>query len=127
MNQEIIKRIFSSIILLPMALFFIIKGSFFFNFFILICFAIASFEWHMMSKKKSYPSSDLVLTYSVKIMPILQYLVLNIIIKLFEQKFQEQEHPKEFQRLSLLLMKQHIMLLMWAIEQHYLTMTMKLN
>ena len=54
MNQEIIKRIFSSIILLPMALFFIIKGSFFFNFFILICFAIASFEWHMMSKKKSY-------------------------------------------------------------------------
>lgn len=54
MNQEIIKRIFSSIILLPMAFFFIIKGSIFFNFFILICFVIVSIEWHMMSKKKSY-------------------------------------------------------------------------
>ena len=54
MNQETIKRIISSIILLPMSFFFIIKGSFFFNFFILICFLIASYEWHMMSKKKSY-------------------------------------------------------------------------
>ncbi len=54
MKKEFFKRIFSSIILLPMALFFIIKGSFFFNFFLLICFLIASYEWHMMSKKKSY-------------------------------------------------------------------------
>ena len=54
MNQETIKRIISSIILLPIAFYFIIKGSFFFNFFILICFLIASYEWHMMSKKKSY-------------------------------------------------------------------------
>ncbi len=54
MKQEFIKRIFSSIILITLALFFIIKGSFFFNFFILICFLITSYEWHKMSKKKVY-------------------------------------------------------------------------
>ena len=54
MNQETLKRILSSIILIPIALFFIIKGSFLFNFFILICFGITAYEWHMMSKKKSY-------------------------------------------------------------------------
>ena len=54
MNQELFKRIISSIILIPIALFFIIKGSFLFNFFILVCFIITSYEWHMMSKKKSY-------------------------------------------------------------------------
>jgi phosphatidate cytidylyltransferase len=54
MKPEIIKRILSSIILIPLALFFIIKGSFLFNFFISICFLITVYEWHIMSKKKSY-------------------------------------------------------------------------
>ena len=54
MKPEIIKRIFSSIILIPIALFFIIKGSFFFTFFIATCFLITLYEWHMMSKKKNY-------------------------------------------------------------------------
>tara|TARA_B100000965_G_scaffold5891_1_gene4604 strand:- start:1009 stop:1662 length:654 start_codon:yes stop_codon:yes gene_type:complete len=54
MNKEIINRILSSIILIPLAFFFIIKGSFFFSFFILICFLITSYEWHMLSKKKDY-------------------------------------------------------------------------
>ena len=54
MGREIIKRILSSIILIPLAIFFIVKGSFLFNFFIIICFLITSYEWHMMSKKKSY-------------------------------------------------------------------------
>ena len=54
MTHEFIKRIISSIILIPIALFFIIKGSFFFNFFILICFIITSYEWFMMSKNKLY-------------------------------------------------------------------------
>ena len=54
MKREFVKRILSSIILIPIALFFIIKGSFLFNFFILICFFITSYEWHKMSKKKSY-------------------------------------------------------------------------
>ena len=54
MTYEFIKRIISSVILLPIALFFIIKGSFFFNFFILICFIITSYEWFMMTKNKLY-------------------------------------------------------------------------
>ena len=54
MKQEFINRIISSIILIPIALFFVIKGSFFFNFFILICFIVTSYEWHMMSKNSPY-------------------------------------------------------------------------
>ena len=54
MKPEIIKRILSSLILIPIALFFIIKGSFFFTFFIATCFLITLYEWHMMSKKKTY-------------------------------------------------------------------------
>ena len=54
MTQEITKRILSSIILIPIALFFIIKGAFFFNFFIIICLFITTYEWYMMSKNKAY-------------------------------------------------------------------------
>ena len=49
-KEEIIKRILSSIILLPTVLFFIIKGSFLFNFFIFICFLITIYEWLKLSK-----------------------------------------------------------------------------
>ncbi|MFL2901482.1 MAG: phosphatidate cytidylyltransferase [Candidatus Pelagibacter sp.] len=55
MKPEIIKRILSSFVLIPIALFFIIKGSFFFTFFIGTCFVLITlYEWHMMSKKKKY-------------------------------------------------------------------------
>ena len=54
MKNELIKRILSSIILAPIAAFFIIKGSFLFNFFIFICFLITAYEWRMMTKKKKY-------------------------------------------------------------------------
>ena len=54
MSQELVKRIISSIILIPIALFFIIKGGILFNLFILLCFLITIYEWHSMSKKKSY-------------------------------------------------------------------------
>ena len=54
MNKELIKRILSSIVLIPLALFFIIKGSILFVFFISICFLIIAYEWHMMSKKNYY-------------------------------------------------------------------------
>ncbi|MDA7814546.1 phosphatidate cytidylyltransferase [Candidatus Pelagibacter sp.] len=49
-KTEIIKRILSSLILLPTVLFFIIKGSFLFNFFIFICFLITTYEWLKLSK-----------------------------------------------------------------------------
>ena len=54
MKKELFKRILSSIILIPFALFFIIKGSFLFNFFIFICLLITAYEWHMMTRKKNY-------------------------------------------------------------------------
>ena len=54
MNQELFKRILSSIILIPIALFFIIKGTYFFNFFILICLFVSIYEWHNISKKREY-------------------------------------------------------------------------
>ena len=54
MNQEIIKRILSSIIIIAIAFFFIIKGSFFYIFFLSICFFITSFEWYKMAKNKNY-------------------------------------------------------------------------
>ncbi len=53
-SNNLLKRILSSILLLPLALFFIIKGSSFFNFFICICFLLTSYEWYMMTKKKFY-------------------------------------------------------------------------
>ncbi len=53
-NNELSKRIISSLIIIPVALFFIIKGSFLFISFILICFLISSYEWHKMSNKKPY-------------------------------------------------------------------------
>ena len=54
MKHEFQKRIFSSLILIPIAFYFIIKGSIFFTFFISICLLITLYEWHMMSKKMSY-------------------------------------------------------------------------
>lgn len=54
MNKELSKRILSSILLIPISLFFIIKGSFLFNFFISVCFLITIYEWQLMSKKKNY-------------------------------------------------------------------------
>ena len=54
MINETINRILSSIVLISIALFFIVKGSFLFNFSIFICFFIAVYEWYQMSKKKTY-------------------------------------------------------------------------
>ena len=52
--NETYKRIISSLILVPIALFFIILGDFFFIFFMLIFLIINSYEWIKMSKKKNY-------------------------------------------------------------------------
>ena len=54
MNNEIIKRILSSIILLILTFYCIVKGSYFFILLLVAIFLISSFEWHNMSKNKSY-------------------------------------------------------------------------
>ena len=54
MKNEIYLRIISSIFLLPVSLFIIIKGSFYFNLLIFICFIIALYEWYKMCKNRIY-------------------------------------------------------------------------
>ena len=54
MNNEFLKRFLSSIILIPLILFIIIKTDYLFSLFLIICFLIAVYEWHMMTKKKIY-------------------------------------------------------------------------
>ena len=54
MKSEIIKRVLSSTILIPIALFFIIKGTYFFKFFMIIFLIVAAYEWNSLSKKKIY-------------------------------------------------------------------------
>ena len=51
MIKEFEKRILSSIVLIPVAIFFIIKGSVFFNFFLFVLFFATSYEWLKMNKK----------------------------------------------------------------------------
>tara|TARA_B100000963_G_scaffold109660_1_gene95466 strand:+ start:10856 stop:11491 length:636 start_codon:yes stop_codon:yes gene_type:complete len=52
MLKEFEKRLLSSLILIPIAFFFIIKGSKFFIFFLSIIFFIICFEWIKMNKRK---------------------------------------------------------------------------
>ena len=54
MHNEFIIRVLSSLVLIPVAIFFIIKGTYFFNFFILICLSISIYEWYKMSKEIYY-------------------------------------------------------------------------
>ena len=54
MNKEFKKRIISSVVLLPISLFVIIKGSLLFNLFLVLCFSLTIYEWYMMSKTKHY-------------------------------------------------------------------------
>ena len=73
MKVELQKRILSSLILIPLSFFFIIKGSYLFNFFLFICFCLTIYEWHMMSKRKIYYLTGIIflifsffLTYSLR-------------------------------------------------------------
>ena len=52
MNMELQKRLLSSLIMVPTALFFILKGSIFFTFFHFVVFIATIKEWLDMCKKK---------------------------------------------------------------------------
>ena len=54
MENELKKRILSSIILFPIIFFLVIKGSYYFLLLLIISFAISSYEWHLLAKKKPY-------------------------------------------------------------------------
>ena len=51
MIKEVEKRILSSLILIPISIFFITQGSVFFAFFLFIAFLLTSYEWLKMCKK----------------------------------------------------------------------------
>ena len=53
MIKEFEKRLLSSLILIPIAIFFIIQGSVFFTFFLSILFLATSYEWLKISKKNN--------------------------------------------------------------------------
>ena len=54
MSKEFFKRILSSVVLLPVASFFLLSGPFFSILFIIICFIIAFYEWNKMNKNIFY-------------------------------------------------------------------------
>ena len=54
MENELKKRILSSIILFPIIFLFVIKGSYYFLLLLIISFVISSYEWHKLAKKKPY-------------------------------------------------------------------------
>jgi len=53
-NKELQKRIFSSIILIPIVTFFIFQENIFFAFFLIILFLASSYEWIKMNKKDTF-------------------------------------------------------------------------
>ena len=54
MKTELIKRILSSIILLPLVFYFLLSGSFFLIFLTFILFFISCYEWNTINKNKLY-------------------------------------------------------------------------
>ena len=52
MKNEFIKRVISSIILIPVVIYVIFAGSYIFNLFLLICFLISFREWFALAKNK---------------------------------------------------------------------------
>ena len=53
MINEFEKRLITSLILIPISIFFIIKGSIFFIFFLCTLFLVTTYEWIIMSKKNN--------------------------------------------------------------------------
>ena len=54
MLKEFEKRLLSSLILIPIAIFFIIQGSVFFIFFLSLFFLATSYEWIKMTKQNNF-------------------------------------------------------------------------
>ena len=54
MNKEIVKRVLSSLVILPLSLFFIIQDSILFLFFLLIILFVTLYEWYQMTNSKPY-------------------------------------------------------------------------
>ena len=53
-NNEFKKRLISSILMVPSIIFIVLLGSYYFIFFLYLCFAICVYEWIKMSDSKKY-------------------------------------------------------------------------
>ena len=73
MIKEFEKRLISSIVLIPISIFFIVKGSEFFIFFLSVLFLATSYEWIKMNKK-----SDLLKLLGIIFLFISFYTTLEI-------------------------------------------------
>ena len=60
MIKELEKRLLSSLILIPISIFFIFQGTVFFIFFLSLMFLVTSYEWMKMTQKK-----DLLKTFGI--------------------------------------------------------------
>ncbi len=79
MNSEVLKRIISSIILIPLSIFVIVEGSILFSLFLLLCFIVCMYEWCKMANKISIlliGSAYLILSF-ISVYMIREYLNLN--------------------------------------------------
>ena len=54
MNNEFLKRILSSLILIPLVVFIITEGKYFFYILIILIYFISCYEWYKMTKNKPY-------------------------------------------------------------------------
>jgi len=54
MTNELIKRVLSSIIILPIFIYIVVKGSFYFSILLIICFLISVYEWQKMDVSKIF-------------------------------------------------------------------------
>ena len=52
MTNELFKRVLSSIIILPIFIYIVAKGSFYFSILLIICFLISVYEWQKMDVSK---------------------------------------------------------------------------
>ena len=89
MKNEFKKRILSSIILLPLVTIFIIKGSYFFYFLVLLALLISVGEWLTISKNNSYNLIGLIFLllsfytfYKLRINPDNNYTTLLLILSI---------------------------------------------
>ncbi len=60
MQREFLKRSISSLVLILIIIFLIIKGTVFLNLFILLCFLISLYEWHKMKKDNIFYVSGII-------------------------------------------------------------------
>ena len=84
MKHELFKRVFSSAILIPIALFVVIKGSYIFNLFLIICFLIAAYEWFKMRLKNTYKYCGFIFLifsfYTVYKLRLDEYVLLSLVV-----------------------------------------------